>query len=135
MDETVRTEEEQRASKAEALWGDAALTPALVILRTENDTLRRALAGHVVIDQARGMVMALTPCSRAEARSLLVDVSRQCDLKLREVAAAFVATSDGVELPRQLHLALRRVLRRLHATQRDDPHSRASGEPPERGRT
>ncbi|MDG4865427.1 ANTAR domain-containing protein [Streptomyces sp. T-3] len=117
MNETVRTPEERRALKAEA-WGDAALAPALVVLRTENDTLRRALAGHVVIDQARGMVMALTPCSRGDARSLLVDVARQCDLKLREVAAALVATSDGVHLSRPLDLALRRALRRQHAADR-----------------
>ncbi|WP_327351513.1 ANTAR domain-containing protein [Streptomyces sp. NBC_01304] len=118
MNQTVRVKEERWALKAEVAWGDAALAPAIAMLRVENDTLRRALAGHVVIDQARGMVMALAPCSRGEARSLLVDVSRQCDLRLREVAAAFVATSDGVELPRELHVALRRALRRLHAAQR-----------------
>ncbi|MER7174378.1 hypothetical protein [Streptomyces mesophilus] len=47
-----------------------------------------------------------------------MDVSRQCDLRLREVAAALVATSDGAQLPRHLHVALRKALRRLHTAQR-----------------
>ena len=67
----------------------------LVALRAENDQLRRALAGRAVIDQARGMVMVLTPCRRGPARNLLVDMSRQCDTKLPEAAAALVATWEG----------------------------------------
>ncbi|WP_327357657.1 ANTAR domain-containing protein [Streptomyces sp. NBC_01304] len=118
MNRTVRTREERWALKADVVWGHVDLAPAIVMLRAENDTLRRALASHVVIDQARGMVMALAPCSRGEARSLLVDMARQCDLKLREVAVGLVATSDGYPLPTQLDVALRRALRRLHAAER-----------------
>ncbi|NGO78850.1 ANTAR domain-containing protein [Streptomyces sp. YC504] len=121
MNPLVTVREERWALKAEMAWGVPAQAPAVALLRAENDSLRRTLAGRAVIDQARGMVMALTPCTRGEARSLLVDVSRQCDLKLREVAAALVATSDGAQLPRHMQAALRRALRRLHAAQRRRP--------------
>ncbi|MFJ4937054.1 ANTAR domain-containing protein [Streptomyces pseudovenezuelae] len=87
-------------------------------LRAENDQLRRALAGRAVIDQARGMMMVLTPCSRGAARNLLVDISRQCHTKLPQVAAALVAGWEGKPLPEQMQLALRRGLRRLHAEDR-----------------
>ncbi|GGR86162.1 hypothetical protein GCM10010252_26060 [Streptomyces aureoverticillatus] len=88
------------------------------MLRTENDQLRRMMAGRAAIDQACGMVMVLTPCRREAARGLLVDVARRCDLKLREVAAALVATTEGKPLPEQMHRALRRALRRPHAADR-----------------
>ncbi|MFF3491974.1 ANTAR domain-containing protein [Streptomyces sp. NPDC002795] len=118
MNRTVRTREERWALKADVVWGNVELAPAIVMLRAENDMLRRALASHGVIDQARGMVMALAPCSRGEARSLLMDVARQCDVKLREVANALVATSDGDPLPAELGHALPLALRRLHAAAR-----------------
>ncbi|MBC9714621.1 ANTAR domain-containing protein [Streptomyces sp. TRM66268-LWL] len=124
---TVEIREDRWALKAEVAWGDRAPAQTIGLLRAENETLRRALAGHALIDQARGMVMVLTPCSRGEARSLLVDVARQSGLKLREVAAAFVATSDGTQLPRRLHPALCRALQRLHAAQRRAPDRRAPG--------
>lgn len=47
-----------------------------------------------------------------------MDVSRQCDLKLREVATALVATTEDRPLPVQMYRALRRALRRLHAADR-----------------
>ncbi|EDY57763.1 conserved hypothetical protein [Streptomyces sviceus ATCC 29083] len=104
--------------RAEATWGNAAAGDDLVALRAENDQLRRALAGRAVIDQARGMMMALTPCSRATARDLLVDISRQCHTKLAEVAAAMVAAWEGKPLPERMQRALRHALGRLYAEER-----------------
>jgi len=115
MPRTSVIQEEWWDLKAEVSWGNAPVGQDVVALLAENDRLRRALSGRVVIDQACGMVMALTPCRRGAARNLLVDVSRQCDLKLREVAADLVATSEGKPLPGQIQRALRRALRRLHA--------------------
>jgi hypothetical protein len=100
--------------RAEATWGNASAGQDLVALRAENDQLRRALAGRAVIDQARGMVMVLTPCSRGAARNLLVDISRQCDTRLQEVAAVLVAAWEGKPLPERIQRALRRTLRRFH---------------------
>ncbi|MDQ0954788.1 hypothetical protein QFZ24_008711 [Streptomyces phaeochromogenes] len=115
MERTSVIQEERWDLKAEISWGNVPVSQDVVALLAENDQLRRAMSGRVVIDQACGMVMALTPCRRGAARNLLVDVSRQCDLKLREVAAALVATSEGKPLPGQIQRALRRALRRLHA--------------------
>ncbi len=103
---------------AEATWESGRPAQEVAALRAEIDQLRRMMAARTVVDQACGMVMALTPCRRAAARGLLVDVARQCDLGLREVAAALVATTEDTSLPVQMHRALRRALRRFHAADR-----------------
>ncbi|MCX4761785.1 ANTAR domain-containing protein [Streptomyces sp. NBC_01275] len=105
----------------------------VVALRARVDQLRRALAGRAVVDQACGMVMVLAPCRRGPAGSLLVDISRQCDTGLPDVAAALVAAWEGEPLPWRMRRALRRALRRLYAENRgcDSP---PAGEPSGRGR-
>jgi hypothetical protein len=115
MHRTTLLHEDYWKLRAEATWGNAAAGDVLVALRDENDQLRRALAGRAVIDQARGMMMVLTPCTRGTARHLLVDISRQCHTKLAEVAAAMVAAWEGKPLPERMQRALRRALRRLYA--------------------
>ncbi|MET7594793.1 ANTAR domain-containing protein [Streptomyces sp. NPDC005481] len=115
MHRTTLLHEDYWKLRAEATWGNAAAGDVLVALRDENDQLRRALAGRAVIDQARGMMMVLTPCTRGTARDLLVDISRQCHTKLAEVAAAMVAAWEGKPLPERMQRALRRALRRLYA--------------------
>ncbi|MGW3030285.1 ANTAR domain-containing protein [Streptomyces sp. NPDC001178] len=109
MQRTTLLQEDWWKLRAEATWGNASEGEDLVALRAENDQLRRALAGRAVIDQARGMMMVLTPCSRGTARDLLVDISRQCHTTLREVAAAMVAGWEGKPLPRPMQHALRRL--------------------------
>ncbi|GAA3988321.1 ANTAR domain-containing protein [Streptomyces sp. NBC_01352] len=89
-----------------------------VALRAEIDQLRRALTGRPVIDQACGMVMVLAPCRREPARNLLVDMARQCNTKLPDVALAVVAAWEGEPLPRLMQRALRHALRRLYAEDR-----------------
>ncbi|MFG2366398.1 ANTAR domain-containing protein [Streptomyces mirabilis] len=110
--------EDQLLLTAVASAGDTALAAEILELRAINEQLRRALGSRAVIDQARGMVMALAPCSSARAWDLLVDVSQHCNVKLRDVAAALVATAKGEALPEQLQRELRRALRRAHAADR-----------------
>ncbi|MDO0914856.1 ANTAR domain-containing protein [Streptomyces sp. DT2A-34] len=110
--------EEQRLLRTVPSEGDAVLLAEVVELRARNDQLGRALASRAVIDQARGMVMALAPCSSERAWDLLVDVSQHCNIKLRDVAAALVATTKGRILPEPIQRELRRALRRLHAADR-----------------
>lgn len=110
--------EEESLLTAVASAGDAALLAEVVELRARNEQLGRALATRAVIDQARGMVMAMAPCSSERAWDLLVDVSQHCNVKLRDVAAALVATTTDETLPEQLRRELRRALRRLHAADR-----------------
>ncbi|WSU55964.1 ANTAR domain-containing protein [Streptomyces sp. NBC_01092] len=59
--------------------------------------------------------MALAPCSSEGAWDLLVDVSQHCNIKLRDVAAALVATTKDRMLSEPIQRELRRALRRLHA--------------------
>ncbi|MER5214266.1 ANTAR domain-containing protein [Streptomyces sp. NPDC002838] len=94
------------------------LTTPVVELRARNEQLGRALASRAVIDQARGMVMALAPCSSERAWDLLVDVSQHRNLKLRDVTAALVATTKDETLPEPIQRELRRALRRLHLADR-----------------
>ncbi|MGW0632888.1 ANTAR domain-containing protein [Streptomyces sp. NPDC002758] len=118
---------------AEASVGNPA-EQDVAALRAEIDQLRRALAGRAVIDQACGMVMVLAPCRRGPARNLLVDISRQCNTKLPEVAAAVVAAWEGEPLSWRMQRALRRALRRLYAEDRgcDSP---PTDEPSGKGRS
>ncbi|MCX4811934.1 ANTAR domain-containing protein [Streptomyces sp. NBC_01239] len=87
-------------------------------LRAQNAQLLLALETRAVIDQARGMVMALAPCSGDRAWDLLVDVSQHCNIKLRVVATALVATTADESLPAPIQRELRRALRLLHAAAR-----------------
>ncbi|WP_420311437.1 ANTAR domain-containing protein [Streptomyces sp. YS-B37] len=87
-------------------------------LRSQNAQLLLALETRAVIDQARGMVMALAPCSGDRAWDLLVDVSQHCNIKLRVVATALVATTADEALPAPIQRELRRALRLLHAADR-----------------
>ncbi|WP_328933534.1 MULTISPECIES: ANTAR domain-containing protein [unclassified Streptomyces] len=87
-------------------------------LRAQNAQLLLALETRAVIDQARGMVMALAPCSGDRAWDLLVDVSQHCNIKLRVVATALVATTVDEALPAPIQRELRRALRLLHAADR-----------------
>ncbi|MGN9759170.1 ANTAR domain-containing protein [Streptomyces sp. SD31] len=110
--------EEQRLLRTVPSEVDAALLAEVIELRARKQQLGRALASRAVIDQARGMVMALAPCSSERAWDLLVDVSQHCNIKLRDVAAALVATTKDRMLPEPIQRELRRALRRLQAADR-----------------
>ncbi|GGO45691.1 ANTAR domain-containing protein [Streptomyces lasiicapitis] len=104
----------QRPLTVAALAGDAALVAEILKLRAENDQLSTALSSRAVIDQARGMIMALAPCSSDRAWGLLVDVSQHCNVKLRDVAVALVDTTRDEPLPEQIQRELGRALKRLN---------------------
>ncbi|MEU4251440.1 ANTAR domain-containing protein [Amycolatopsis sp. NPDC026612] len=61
----------------------------------ENAQLREALSSRAVIEQAKGMVMLLRGCPAAEAFGVLVAVSQQTNVKLRDVAAVVVAAGSN----------------------------------------
>ncbi|NEA66641.1 ANTAR domain-containing protein [Streptomyces sp. SID12488] len=118
MDHVTTALEEQPLLRAVTATGDAALAVEVLELRSRNEQLEQALASRAVIDQARGMVMVLAPCSSERAWDVLVDVSQHCNVKLRDVAAALVATTGDQELPEAIQREWRRALRRLHALER-----------------
>ncbi|WP_406490229.1 ANTAR domain-containing protein [Streptomyces phaeochromogenes] len=118
MHQLTTPREDQPLLTAVTSVGDAALAVEVLELRAKNEQLSQALVSRPVIDQARGMVMVLAPCSSERAWDLLVEVSQHCNVKLRDVAAALVATTKGLELPEAIRREWRRALRRLHALER-----------------
>ncbi|MFC8006827.1 ANTAR domain-containing protein [Streptomyces olivaceus] len=80
-------------------------------LRTEVAQLREALTYRPVIDQARGMVMAIGRCTPGEAWDVLVAVSQHNNIKLRTVAEQLVATTAGHPLAPPIRHALGQILR------------------------
>ncbi|MEU9896688.1 ANTAR domain-containing protein [Streptomyces phaeochromogenes] len=118
MHQVTTHREEEWPVTAVAPARDAALLAEVVELRARNEQLGRVLVTRAVIDQARGMVMAMAPCSSERAWDLLVGVSQHCNIKLRDVAAALVATADAKTLPGEIRRELRRALRSLHTVDR-----------------
>lgn len=57
--------------------------------------LRTALENRAVIDQAKGILMAIRQISADEAFTLLVEQSQRENVKLRELAVRFVAQATG----------------------------------------
>jgi hypothetical protein len=113
MHQLTTPREDQPSLTAVASVRDAALLAEAVELRVKNKQLIQALVSRAVIDQARGMVMVLAPCSSERAWDLLVEVSQHRSVKLRDVAAALAATTKGQELPE--------AIRRVKAPQRATP--------------
>jgi AmiR/NasT family two-component response regulator len=118
MHQLTTPSEEQGLLRTVPSAGDAALLSEVVELRAKNEQLEHALVSRAVIDQARGMVMALAPCSSERAWDVLVDVSQHCNIKLRDVASALVATTKDRTLPEPMQRELRRTLRSLHLADR-----------------
>ncbi|MFE0803947.1 ANTAR domain-containing protein [Streptomyces sp. NPDC058812] len=87
----------------------------LHVLQEEVDQLRQAIASRPVIDQARGVLMALHACTSEEAWHILREASQLSNTKLRTVAAAVTASaeSDGPPPPTEVRTALRTALGRL----------------------
>ncbi|CAL9441126.1 ANTAR domain-containing protein [Streptomyces sp. enrichment culture] len=84
-------------------------------LEQEVGQLRHALASRPVIDQARGVLMALHSCTSNEAWHILREASQLSNTKLRTVAAAVVAGAGngGPPPPPEVRAALRTALGRL----------------------
>ena len=107
------------------LWGPRTETseetgPDAVAPHAETDRSRQARATHAVVDEACAIVMVLAPCPRGPARNLLVDMARECDSEVPDVAAALVGTWEGEPLSRPMQRGLRHALRRLYAEDRGD---------------
>ncbi|MDT0612078.1 ANTAR domain-containing protein [Streptomyces lancefieldiae] len=93
----------------------AAPAERLHVLQEEVEQLRHALASRPVIDQARGVLMALHACTPDEAWHILREASQLSNTKLRAVAAAVTsgAENDGPAPPPEVRAALRTALARI----------------------
>ena len=120
------------AAPRDAAPGGAASDAAeLDRLRSELAQLREAMASRPVIDQARGMVMALNTCPPHTAWRILLEVSQHTNIKLRSVAAQLVATTYGELLPDDVGRALGAAMRRAGAGSepKPKPEPEAGGSP------
>jgi hypothetical protein len=63
---------------------------AAAALTEENQQLREALQTRCVIEQAKGVLMAQRRCGPQEAFDVLVTLSQDTNVKLRDVARAFL---------------------------------------------
>ncbi|WP_329273151.1 ANTAR domain-containing protein [Streptomyces sp. NBC_01451] len=85
-------------------------------LQAEVAQLQQAIESRPVIDQARGILMAVEACTADQAWNALRDASQHTNTKLRDVAEALVAASTGGPPPAQpVRTALRDAVRRQHA--------------------
>ncbi|MYU21292.1 ANTAR domain-containing protein [Streptomyces sp. SID8352] len=85
------------------------------VLEEEVEQLRRAIASRPVIDQARGVLMAVHSCTPDQAWHVLREASQVSNTKLRTVAAAVTAGAvpGGPPPPPEIRAALRTALGRL----------------------
>jgi GAF domain-containing protein len=85
------------AELARTFAGYAAVAVANAHLYETNATLaedmRRAMESRVVIEQAKGIVMALRGCNAQKAFEVLTTHSQQANRKLRDLATDIVATA------------------------------------------
>ncbi|WP_369216429.1 ANTAR domain-containing protein [Streptomyces flavofungini] len=86
-------------------------------LRRENAQLREALVGRPLVDQARGVLMAVAACGADDALKILVGTSQHANVKLRRVAELVVASAAEGDPPEPVATHLRQELAR-HAAGR-----------------
>ncbi|CAL9571284.1 ANTAR domain-containing protein [Streptomyces sp. Tu 3180] len=86
----------------------------LRVLQAEVEQLRQAIASRPVIDQARGILMAMYGCTSDEAWDILREASQLSNTKLRTVAASLTAcaAAEGTPPPPEVRTALARALAR-----------------------
>ncbi|GAA3015551.1 ANTAR domain-containing protein [Streptomyces fulvorobeus] len=85
--------------------------PSVESLRCEIEGLRTALASRPVIDTARGILMALGPCTGEQAWRTLVHASQHSNVRVRDLAHQLVESYHGVPLPPATRLVLRSAIR------------------------
>ncbi|GAA2449940.1 ANTAR domain-containing protein [Streptomyces glaucus] len=86
-------------------------------LQQEVEQLRQAITSRPVIDQARGILMAVHGCTSDEAWHILREASQLSNTKLRRVAEAVTASAVATAPPPPpaLRRALRTAISRLRA--------------------
>ncbi|MFF1720759.1 ANTAR domain-containing protein [Streptomyces sviceus] len=79
-------------------------------LQAETAQLRQALVSHAVVDQAIGVVLALSGLRPEQGWEVLKTVSQHTNTKLRDVAQHVVRWPHVGALPAEIRRALRRAL-------------------------
>ncbi|MEU1127170.1 ANTAR domain-containing protein [Streptomyces sp. NPDC005899] len=91
--------------------GETAPDAEVAALRSEIEGLRVAIASRPVIDTARGIVMAMGPCTAQQAWQTLIHASQNSNVKLRDIAHQLVESYHGTPLPPATRDALRAAVK------------------------
>ncbi|MFJ8822494.1 ANTAR domain-containing protein [Streptomyces sp. NPDC102467] len=87
-------------------------TDHISVLQAEVRQLHQAIASHIVVDQAIGVVIVLGRLAPEQGWDVLKEVSQHTNTKLREVAEQVVEWMSGKELPASTRSALDAALER-----------------------
>lgn len=79
--------------------GGADQASALAALREENRQLREALESRGSIERAKGVLMAHNNCSERDAFSILADLARREQRKVRVIADELLGSLAGAAEP------------------------------------
>ncbi|MEB3961381.1 ANTAR domain-containing protein [Streptomyces kunmingensis] len=82
------------------------------MLQAEVRQLRQAIASHIVVDQAIGVVIVVGRLAPKQGWDVLKDVSQHTNTKLRDVAGQVVEWANGGPLPETTRRALDTALDR-----------------------
>ncbi|WBB61746.1 ANTAR domain-containing protein [Streptomyces sp. WMMC500] len=85
----------------------------LIELSEENAQLKQAIESRPVVDQARGVLIAVLGADEDEAWEVLLDASQHANIPLRHVAEALLASAAGRPLPPDLRVPLRRAMSKV----------------------
>ncbi|MFI0239159.1 ANTAR domain-containing protein [Streptomyces sp. NPDC016845] len=92
--------------------GSAESADHLTGLRAEVRQLRQAIASHIVVDQAIGVVIVLGRLTPDQGWDVLKEVSQHTNTKLRDIAGQVVGWANGRPLPDRTRGALDSALER-----------------------
>jgi GAF domain-containing protein len=95
----VITDERERLAEQFASYAAVAIGNTALYLTSAKfaEQMREAMTSRAVIEQAKGVLMALHRCDADEAFARLVGASQHSHMKLREVAAELVQRAGSAE--------------------------------------
>ncbi|MFK0118518.1 ANTAR domain-containing protein [Streptomyces sp. NPDC090994] len=113
-DDPLRTSEPRPAPSSSSSPVALERSERLHDLQEEVEQLRQAIVSRPVIDQARGVLMAVHSCTSEAAWDILREASQLSNTKLRTVAEAVTASAgnDGPPPPPEIRAALRTAVAR-----------------------
>ncbi|GAA2653620.1 hypothetical protein GCM10010400_06880 [Streptomyces aculeolatus] len=93
----------------------------LIELSEENMQLKQAIESRPMVDQARGVLIAVLGADEDEAWQVLLGTSQHANVPLRYVAEALIASATGRPIPDDLRIPLRDAMGRVRSDRRGKP--------------
>jgi hypothetical protein len=90
----------------------------LIELSEENAQLQQAIESRPLVDQARGVLIAVLGADEDEAWQVLLEASQHANIPLRQVAEALIASATGEPIPEDLRIPLRKAMGKVRWNRR-----------------